>query len=168
MLMYAVTRATLEDLASSFQAESVETEAIVGSDAFEDDGGTSTMPASEPIAIEASSPPTSTESHLINMVDYDQLQHQPLFSEQYQLLRLAAIKQDILNRLGMTVIPDVSKFNTTIQEKRQVLRLYRKSLEELHGKRSSLISTDDDIFYANQFNSYTENGETVVSTQKLL
>lgn len=74
-------------------------------------------------------------------------------------LRIEAIKQDILNRLGMTRVPDVSKVNMTVQERRQILRLYRKSVEELQGKTASSLLFDDDQFYANQFQSFTEGGK---------
>lgn len=74
-------------------------------------------------------------------------------------LRIEAIKQDILNRLGMTRVPDVSRVNMTVHERRQILRLYRKSVEELHDKTASPLLFDDDQFYANQFQSFTEGGK---------
>lgn len=74
-------------------------------------------------------------------------------------LRIEAIKRDILNRLGMTRIPDVSHINTTVAERRQILRLYKKSFEELHGRIYSSLLFDDDQFYANRFHSFTEYGE---------
>lgn len=101
------------------------------------------------------SPTTTPEPDYLNSIDSSILNLNYTFEKQ---LRIEAIKQDILNRLGMTRVPDVSRINMTVQERRQILRLYKKSVEELHGKKESSLLFDDDQFYANQFHSFTEYG----------
>src|SRR6218665_1386450 len=102
------------------------------------------------------SPTTTPEPDYLNSIDSSILNLNYTFEKQ---LRIEAIKQDILNRLGMTRVPDVSRINMTVQERRQILRLYKKSVEELHGKKESSLLFDDDQFYANQFHSFTEYGK---------
>lgn len=104
----------------------------------------------------SSSSTTTPEPDFLNSLDASVLNLNYTFEKQ---LRIEAIKQDILNRLGMTRVPDVSRINMTVQERRQILRLYRKSVEELHGKKESSLLFDDDQFYANQFHSFTEYGK---------
>lgn len=104
----------------------------------------------------SSSSTMTPEPDFLNSLDASVLNLNYTFEKQ---LRIEAIKQDILNRLGMTRVPDVSRINMTVQERRQILRLYRKSVEELHGKKESSLLFDDDQFYANQFHSFTEYGK---------
>jgi hypothetical protein len=76
--------------------------------------------------------------------------------DQLQRLRIDVIKQDILSKLGMTNIPDVSNVHTTVQERREIIRLYKKSVEELQGRTQSVF--DEQQFSANQFDSFTDTG----------
>lgn len=73
-----------------------------------------------------------------------------------EYLHIEAIKKYILTNFGMTEVPDVSKVYTSMEEKRKILRLYKKSVEEL-GKLNSAIDDDDDLIVP-QFNSFTEHG----------
>ena len=66
------------------------------------------------------------------------------------------LRMDILKRLGMSTEPKVNKVNMSVQERRQILRLYKKSIEELKEKTSLLL--DEDSYYASQFHSYNDNG----------
>ena len=72
-------------------------------------------------------------------------------------LHIEAIKKYILTKLGMTEVPDLSRVNTSTQERRKILRLYKKSIEEL-GKSNSAIDDDEDLIVP-QFNSFTEHGQ---------
>jgi len=72
---------------------------------------------------------------------------------------IEAIMQSILEKLNMTQIPDMSNVNSTVAERRKVIRLYRRSLEELQAKRQSgTLFIDEESTFANQFHSFTDNG----------
>ncbi len=71
--------------------------------------------------------------------------------------RIKAIKQEILTKLGLSSEPIVSQFNTTIQEKRRMVKLYKKSIDESQGKLHKLFS--DEEFYAKKFHSFTDTGK---------
>ena len=71
--------------------------------------------------------------------------------------RIRAIKQEILLKLGMSKEPDVSNVNTTVDEKRHMLRMYKKSVEDLYGKQHELF--EDEEFFAKRFYSFEETGE---------
>lgn len=86
----------------------------------------------------------TTERHPIN---HKRLKH----------ARIKAIQQEILSKLGLTEVPDVSQFNTTVEEKRRMIKLYKKSLEESQGQYHDLFSEEE--FYAKKFNSFKEVGK---------
>lgn len=71
--------------------------------------------------------------------------------------RIGAIKNDILNKLGLTHVPDVSSANTTVEEKRRMLKLYRKSVEEMQGEQHVLFEKDE--YYAKKFHSFIDKGK---------
>jgi hypothetical protein len=70
--------------------------------------------------------------------------------------RIEAIKNDILTKLGFSGVPDVSRINTTILEKRRKIRLYKKSLEETQGKIHELFQEEE--YFAKTFHSFTDQG----------
>jgi len=71
--------------------------------------------------------------------------------------RLDAIKLDILGKLGMTSEP-VVRPNRTIEETRNIIRMYRKNLPQLEGAVHNV--DENDKRRAKQFNSYgpSQNG----------
>jgi hypothetical protein len=76
--------------------------------------------------------------------------------DQWQRMHIESIKQEILSKLGMTSIPDVSNINMTVEEHREILRKYKRSVEELQGRTFSPIY--DEQRFANAFDVFTDNG----------
>ena len=77
---------------------------------------------------------------------------------QWQRMRIEAIKQEILSRLGISSVPDVSGISTTVEEHREILRKYRKSVEELQGRTFSPY--DKERQHANTFDIFSDSGMT--------
>jgi len=92
---------------------------------------------------------TDHQQQLINNRDENAIDNQGLLQQE----RIDAIKQDILAKLGLSSAPDVSGINITAAEKRHLLRMYRRSLEEVHGKTHVLF--DEEQQQAKNFYSFT-------------
>lgn len=75
--------------------------------------------------------------------------------------RIRAIQQEILSKLGLTHVPDATKFNATVEEVRQMYKLYKKSLRDNEGRVHSLYSEEE--FYAKKFHSFTSDGKLNIS-----
>ena len=71
--------------------------------------------------------------------------------------RVDAIKQDLLNKIGMDRVPDVSRFNVSTEEMRKKLRLYRDSLENTRENTHTLF--EDDQYMAKDFHEIKFSGK---------
>ena len=60
-------------------------------------------------------------------------------------------------KLGLRHEPDVSNVNTTVDERRRMLRMYKKSVEDMYGKQHELF--EDDEFFAKRFYSFGDTGK---------
>jgi len=76
---------------------------------------------------------------------------------EWQQRLIESIKREILNKLGMSNIPDVRNVNTSVEERREILRKYERSLEECHGHTLPLFY--DQLHYADTFDIFTDNGK---------
>ena len=80
--------------------------------------------------------------------------------------RIKAIQQEILNKLGLSHVPDTSKVNTTVEEMRRAYKLYKRSLEESENNVHSLYS--DDEFYAKKYHRFSDEGKQVLHASRPL
>ncbi len=90
-------------------------------------------------------PPGHSDSHRVN--------HHRL-----KRARIGAVKQEILDKLGYSDIPDVSNVTTTVAERRRMMRQYRQSLEMVEGRVHELYEEEE--FEAKQFHVFTGRGKT--------
>ena len=77
--------------------------------------------------------------------------------ERYREARIRAIQQEILTKLGLSSVPDVTHANITTDEKRRMIKLYKKSLDD--GKTRAHRLYNDQDFYAKRFHSFPESGK---------
>ena len=66
--------------------------------------------------------------------------------------RISAIKQEILTKLGMSDVPKVRNTSITVQEQREKIQLFKKSLEDTYGQVHDLFPQQD--FMAKKFHSF--------------
>ena len=71
--------------------------------------------------------------------------------------RIRAIKEEILTKLGMREIPLVRNVTLSVEEERDKIRLFRKSLEDTYGRVHELFSQED--YLAKTYYSFGESGE---------
>ena len=76
---------------------------------------------------------------------------------QLEQTRIDAVKQDLLHKIGLTRVPDVSRFNVSTEEVRKKLQLYRDSLENVQGNTHTLF--DDDQYMAKDFHEVKFSGK---------
>lgn len=101
---------------------------------------------------------SSSSSSNLAEEEEDQYFHVPAHRRLTQA-RIESIKKDILSKLGLSKVPDVSGINVTAAERRKLMKLYTRSLEELHGKTHVIY--DDDQLQAKTFHSFTQiHGKT--------
>ena len=78
-------------------------------------------------------------------------------------VRIEAFKQNILERMGLTHEPQTERhLNTTLDEKRQALRLYRRSVDELKGRIHDLYEDEDKNLLAKQYHNIRASGELFI------
>ncbi len=70
--------------------------------------------------------------------------------------RINAIKQEILTKLGMSDVPKVRNTSITVQEQREKIQLFKKSLEDTYGQVHDLFPQQD--FMAKKFHSFPASG----------
>ena len=70
--------------------------------------------------------------------------------------RINALKEDILAKMGYAHVPDISNVNTTSEEKRRALQLYRESIQQ--SQDNDHILFDDEEFLAKQLHQFTIHG----------
>ena len=107
----------------------------------------SPAPNGSPLSLPSSSPLSLSDSN--HHVSQKRLKH----------ARINAIKKDMLDKLGMRNAPDVSRFNTTVEESRRMLRLYKKGLEDRQGTAAHKLLEEDLEYYAKTFNSFSYEGK---------
>ncbi|KAK3580948.1 hypothetical protein CHS0354_006973 [Potamilus streckersoni] len=79
--------------------------------------------------------------------------------------KIEAFKSDVLNRLGYVNPPNVSNVNISIQEKRKMITLYMKYIEERNGTHKE----EDDSGMVHSRNFHTlEYAEICVSSITLI
>lgn len=71
--------------------------------------------------------------------------------------RVSALKHEILDKLGLSKEPQTAQLNATVSEKRAMLKLYKKSIEETEEQSHSIF--DDVEVFAKRFYSFTDTGE---------
>ncbi|XP_074642856.1 growth/differentiation factor 8-like [Tubulanus polymorphus] len=71
--------------------------------------------------------------------------------------RIEAIKTEILTKLGISHIPDVSHVNTTIEYKRKMIKMYKESIADSRGSVHDLFEPEQ--FVAKRYHSYVDTGE---------
>src|SRR6218665_124925 len=121
---------------------------------------TTPSPSPEEIDPESNPPPSVTPTDLSNCLPTDP--ENVTLERLLQQMMIDAIKQEILITLGLRQVPSAARLNATVQERRQILRLYQKSLAEIPAMRPSTAQTDDEKFRANQFHSFMEQGDTMI------
>ena len=74
------------------------------------------------------------------------------------------IKKDLIQKLGFDEVPDISKFNKTItvQEKRRMLKDYRKSLDEMKTDVHKLY--EEEIMLPDIYHRIVDHGKNVCRT----
>ena len=71
--------------------------------------------------------------------------------------RIRAIKEEILTKLGMREIPSVRNVTLSVEEEREKIRLFRKSLEDTDGRVHELFPQED--YLAKTYYSFGQSGE---------
>ena len=71
--------------------------------------------------------------------------------------RIKAIKEEILTKLGMNEIPTVRNTTLSVEEEREKIKLFKKSLEDTYGQVHELFSQEE--FFAKKFHSFSQSGE---------
>ena len=71
--------------------------------------------------------------------------------------RIKAIKEEILTKLGMNEIPTVRNVTLSVEEKREKIKLFRRSLEETYGQVHELFPEEE--YFAKKFHSFNLSGE---------
>ena len=83
--------------------------------------------------------------------------HNQLTHRKLRHARIRAIKEEILTKLGMKEIPSVRNVTLSVEEEREKIRLFRKSLEDTNGRVHELFSQED--YLAKTYYSFRQNGE---------
>ena len=71
--------------------------------------------------------------------------------------RIKAIKEEILTKLGMNEIPTVRNVTLSLEEEREKIKLFKKSIEDTFGQVHELFSKEE--FFAKKFHSFIQSGE---------
>jgi hypothetical protein len=73
--------------------------------------------------------------------------------------RVEAFRQSVLGRMGLEREPRVAAMNTSLEETRHQLRLYRRSVEEQRGHTHDLYEEEDTRMLAKQYHNVRAAGE---------
>ena len=71
--------------------------------------------------------------------------------------RIKAIKEEILTKLGLNDIPSVRNVTLSVEEEREKIKLFKRSLEDTYGQIHELFSKEE--FFAKKFHSFSQSGK---------